>query len=194
MADVRRFRRKRVKHFNHPGHAHELTFSCYHRWPLLDHDETRFKLSTAIDRAVAGHGFDLIAFVYMPEHVHLIVFPNRSDTDIADLLYAIKRPHAYRVKKWMIENRDPRLPNLMIRERPGKTTFRFWQEGPGYDRSIDSATTLHRMIDYVHANPIRRHLCHSPDQWRWSSWHHYEAERVPDGLPTVHGLPEGELI
>ncbi len=30
--------RKRVRHFDEPGHVHELTFSCYERRPLLVDD------------------------------------------------------------------------------------------------------------------------------------------------------------
>jgi len=29
---------KKLKHYNDPGHAHELTFSCYHSYSYL-HDE-----------------------------------------------------------------------------------------------------------------------------------------------------------
>jgi putative transposase len=41
--------RKRVKHYHDPGHVHELTFSCYHRWPLLTNDAWRKILAENID-------------------------------------------------------------------------------------------------------------------------------------------------
>ena len=65
--------RKRVRHYDEPGHFHELTFSCYRRMPLLTNDVWRAMLSVSIDRAVKGHSFRLIAFVFMPEHVHLLI-------------------------------------------------------------------------------------------------------------------------
>ena len=34
-------RRKRCKRYNIPGEAHELTFSCFQRLPLLSKDRTR---------------------------------------------------------------------------------------------------------------------------------------------------------
>ena len=67
--------RKRVKHFHEPGDLHELTFSCYHRIPLLTNDTWRKLLSESIDVAGEKHRFRLLAFVYMPEHVHLLVHP-----------------------------------------------------------------------------------------------------------------------
>ena len=69
--------RKRVRHYDEPGHFHELTFSCYRRMPLLTNDVWRAMLSVSIDRAVKGHSFRLSAFVFMPEHVHLLVFSCR---------------------------------------------------------------------------------------------------------------------
>ena len=38
--------RKRCKNYNIPGDAHELTFSCFQRLPLLSKDRTRHFLLT----------------------------------------------------------------------------------------------------------------------------------------------------
>jgi hypothetical protein len=75
MSPAKHPHRKRVRHYHDPGHCHELTFSCYHRWPLLTNNLWRSLLSEAIDRATRRHDDHLAAFVYMPEHVHLLVFP-----------------------------------------------------------------------------------------------------------------------
>ena len=187
--------RKRVHHYDHPGQAHELTFSCYHRWPLLEQDEFKTMLSTSIDRGVDKHGFQLVGFVFMPEHVHLLVFPTTVEARISALLYAIKRPHSHRTKQWMLAHNDNWLDRLTVQERPGKTVFRFWQEGSGYDRNIESSNVLNASLEYIHANPVRRGLCDRVDQWKWSSWHHYNAPGLSDrDLPTVHGMPESSLL
>jgi putative transposase len=67
--------RKTVRHFEEPGHLHELTFSCYQRMPLLTNDDWRVKLARSIDEANAESAVELAAFVFMPEHVHLLVYP-----------------------------------------------------------------------------------------------------------------------
>jgi hypothetical protein len=67
--------RKRVKHYDEPGHLHELTFSCFQRRPLLTNHQWRCMLSECIERATERHGYTLHAFVFMPEHVHLLVLP-----------------------------------------------------------------------------------------------------------------------
>jgi len=70
--------RKRVRHYDLPGHGHELTFSCIRRLPLLDNDDRCDLLARAIDRACDRHNWRLAAFVFMPEHVHLLGYPDRS--------------------------------------------------------------------------------------------------------------------
>ena len=80
--EKRQGHRKRVKHFHDPGHVHALTFSCFHRWPLLTNDTWREMLARSIDRAMDGHCYRLAAFVFMLEHVHLIIDPARQYTDL----------------------------------------------------------------------------------------------------------------
>jgi putative transposase len=38
------------------------------------------------------------------------------------------------------------------------------------------------MIDYIHANPVRRGLVSQPDAWKWSSagWHGGKNSLKPD--------------
>jgi putative transposase len=60
--------------------------------PLLTNDLWRTWLSERIDRALTTHSFTLIAFVYMPEHLHLLVYPKRETYKVEFLLFAIKRP------------------------------------------------------------------------------------------------------
>ena len=70
--------------------------------------------------------------------------------------------------------------------------FRFWQEGGGYDRNLRTPDAVVTAAEYVHNNPVKRGLCATPADWKWSSWKHYfrpDAAADPD-LPTVHGFAE----
>jgi hypothetical protein len=58
--------RKLVKHYHEPGDLHELTFSCYHRLPLLTNDRWRQELARCIDSAGQETDIKLAAFVFMP--------------------------------------------------------------------------------------------------------------------------------
>jgi putative transposase len=171
--------RKRVKHYHEPGDLHELTFSCYRRLPLLTNDDWRRRLARSIDAAGQEESVRLVAFVFMPEHVHLLVHPILPEPRIDRYLARLKQPYSKEIKAILARSGAPLLQTLMVRERPGKTCFRYWQEGPGFDRNLRTARAIAAAID-----------------WKWSSarWHLLDPpwQQDPD-LPLIHGLPLGAL-
>jgi putative transposase len=66
---------------------------------------------------------------------------------------------------------------VTVREGP-RIRRRFWQPGGGYDRNITSIEALRAMIDYIHANPVRRGLVARPEDWEWSSARWYRGLRL----------------
>lgn len=181
--------RKLVKHYEHPGHVRELTFSCYRRMPLLTNDGWREILSRAIDAAMERYGWRLTAFVFMPENVHLLCFPTERAGSVDKLLMAIKRPFSFRIKLNLTQNQSPLLEKLTIRQRPGATTFRYWQEGPGYDRNLENMKSVEAAVDYIHLNPVRRKLCDQASDWKWSSARWHQDLFQDESLPTLTSLP-----
>jgi putative transposase len=181
---------KRIQHFDNPFEVHELTFSTDGHRPLLAMTGTYGMLGTAVQRAVDRHQFDLIGFVFMPEHVHLLVKSRLAEYSTAVLLYAIKRPFSFRLKSLLLARASPLVQELTVRERPGKTSFRCWQEGPGYDRNLVSEDALTNSLKYIHRNPVRRGLCERPEDWRWSSFrqYRYPDEPLPIGVPRIRRL------
>jgi putative transposase len=155
--------------FNEPGHAHELTFSCFRRYRFLSRDRTRNWLADSINAARAEHQFDLWAWVFMPEHVHLIIRPRLQNYEMAVIRRAIKQPVARRALRHLRRrNSSEWLARLRV-QKGGQATYRFWLKGPGYDRNIIEPRTLLQMIDYVHMNPVRRGLVERAIDWKWSS-------------------------
>jgi putative transposase len=183
--------RKQIKHFHDPGDVHELTFSCYRRMKLLSNNCWRGKLSTTINEACKELNCNLACFVYMPEHVHLLIWGLTSKDQLGPLLKRIKKPFSDEVRVDLETAKSPLLNRLMIRERPGKQAFRFWQEGPGYDRNLCTTKSVQASLDYIHQNPVRRGLCVKATDWRWSSAKHYESEGklIDPALPKITPLP-----
>jgi len=83
--------RKRRRVYNTPGHAHELTFTCYHGFKMLGNDRARRWVVEAIELARRKHRFQLWAYVLMLEHMHLLVFPTGADDDLSAVLKSIKQ-------------------------------------------------------------------------------------------------------
>ena len=149
-----------------------------------------------IDRAIPRHDYRLTAFVYMPEHVHLLVLPGPNASTMDRLLKAIKRPYSFRIKRLLEKINSPLLSQLTIRQRPGVETFRYWQEGPGYDRNLDRSETVLAAIDYIHHNPMRRRLVDQSVDWQWSSARWYEGLPYDPRicLPRLQRLPAEFLV
>src|SRR5262249_2061581 len=130
--------------------------------------------------------FDLWAYVFMPEHVHLIVHPRGVPSNVAAILKAIKGPVGSRAMSFLEEHSPECLP-VLTRRRGQKTERLFWMSGGGYDRNVIEPATLMVMVEYVHRNPVRRGLVERPEDWRWSSAAWYlgagESPLVPDRIP-----------
>ncbi len=189
--------RKTVRRVHEPGHLHELTFSCYRRLPLLTNHDWRGRLARSLDAASTQTGVHLVAFIFMPEHVHLLVLPTRpGSSSISEYLSRIKQPFSREIKAILEQVRSPLLARLTVRERPERTCFRFWQEGGGYDRNLFTPQAIRASLDYLHANPVRRGLCRRAIDWHWSSARYYENDppgaQEPD-LPRIDGLPPDAL-
>lgn len=186
--------RKKVRHHHEPGHLHEFTFSCYQRRALLTDDSWREKLSRTLDEAGRIEQFDLVAFVFMPEHIHLLVNPRLVEPEFGRYLARIKQPFSKQIKEVLVRSSSPLLEPLTVWERPGKTCFRYWQEGPGFDRNFFTPKAISGAIDYIHHNPVRRELCEKAVEWKWSSARYFLLEpprqQFP-ALPFVHGPPPG---
>jgi putative transposase len=171
--------------YNDAGHAHELTFSCYQQLPLLKSERTCLWLAKAIDAAHKQYKFDVWAYVFMPEHVHLLICPKQPDYKMSDILTAIKHPVSKTALAYVRKHAPHWLPKL-TRQRGKRTERHFWQSGGGYDRNICTGQTLLAMIDYLHLNPVRRGLVKKPEDWKWSSAGWFLKEAVsPLTLNTI---------
>ena len=174
-ANMRRIHRQ---NYNIPGHAHELTFTCYHRHAFLTAERACNWLKNAIDDARSEFDFSLWAYVFMPEHVHVVLWPRRLEYDIADIRQAIKEPVGRDALKFLRKHAPHWLPRL-TRKRGKRTERLFWQSGGGFDRNIETPKVLLAAIEYIHLNPVRRGLADIAVDWKWSSAAWYEL-----GQPT----------
>ena len=117
--------RKRIRHYEGQLHLHELTFSTHGRKPLLNSNAWRKILGQQLDAACESEGFQLVAYVFMPEHVHLLVLPESGESRVSRLLGRTKQQTSVAIKALLIESRSSLLEKLTIRNRPGQTSFRF---------------------------------------------------------------------
>jgi REP element-mobilizing transposase RayT len=62
-----------LKRFQKAEALHFITFSCFHRFPLLDSPGSKDTVEAVLELTRARHQARVYAYVLMPEHVHLLI-------------------------------------------------------------------------------------------------------------------------
>ncbi len=158
---------KKCKRYNFPGQAHELTFSCYHNQNFLIKKRTCDWLVDSILTSKDKHNFSLWAYVFMPNHVHLLIKPRSKNYSISKILKSIKQPVAKKAIAFLKQNNPSGLKFVKTSEK--HQAYRFWQKGGGYDRNITKIDTLIKSAKYIHNNPVRKKLTGLTKGWYYSS-------------------------
>ena len=139
-----------LKRYQQTGHLHFVTFSCYRRQAYLGMAAAGDLFEDALERARRAYSFQVIGYIAMPEHVHLLVSePGRKSLALG--LQALKLSVARRSKQ------NP-----------------FWQ-ARYYDFNVFSEAKRMEKLAYMHWNPVRRGLVEGPDDWRRSSYRYYRT-------------------
>ncbi len=162
-----------MKRYEEPNHLRFLTFSCFEQIPLFEIDSAK---EIFVDVLVAQRercGFHLIAWVLMPEHLHLLIWPRLPDFPVSKILWGLKRDVARRAVESMREKSSP----LLEQSLNTRGQHQFWQRGGGYDRNIFSEDEIREKIDYINLNPVRRGLVDRAEDWVWSSARWYAGDR-----------------
>ena len=97
----------------------------------------------------------IIAFVVLPDHMHLLICPKSQGRTISAFMKSVKGRSAIEMNK--------------VTGRKG----RLWQH-QFLDHIIRSNEDYRSHIEYIHYNPIKHHLCDKPEDYRWSSYRFYE--------------------
>ncbi len=141
----------RLQRFQHAGHLHYITFTCYHRTPRLSLPAACDFFEHTLERVRRWYDFYIFGYVVMPEHVHLLLGePERGELSVA--LQMLKQIVARKL-------------------RPGSEEP-FWQRRY-YDFNVFSQRKFVEKLRYIHRNPVRRGLVEKPEDWLWSSFRHY---------------------
>jgi putative transposase len=141
---------RRLKRYHQARDLHFLTFSCYHRQPLLASTQAKRLFELALEKSRLHYKFFVTGYVVMPEHVHLLISEPEGGT-LASAVQAIKQSVSRKVIT---------------------TNGHFWQ-ARYYDFNVYTARKRVEKLQYIHRNPVKRRLVDQPDEWQWSSFRHY---------------------
>ena len=148
----------RLRHYDNEGTARFVTFGCYRGLPFLANDLAKRLFLEELDRTRRKHGFRLLGYVLMPEHVPLVLHPPNA----MPLGLVVREMKSCTARRYFAD---------MSVGRPGETRV-FWQKRC-YDHNCRTTETTLEKINYCHNNPLRRSLVAEPGQWYWSSYSCY---------------------
>ena len=136
------------------GQIYFVTAVTYHRLAILaDHTDLFWE---SIGKIKEITEFDLIAWVIMPDHFHVLIDPKTSS--LAGIMKRVKISFAF-----------------LYREKLHLYRGRTWQSRY-WDHVIRDQKDWNHHVDYVHYNPVKHRMARSPFAWKESSIHKYFAE------------------
>lgn len=118
---------------------------------VLSSDEERERLLHRCDATFVKYGVEVIAFVFLDNHLHFVLRAGHDEGAISRALQEIQSGHS----RWR---------NM----RHGRRGHRF--ENHFYARKIRSEMHLYRVLRYVALNPVRAGIVERPEDWRWGSY------------------------
>lgn len=161
-----------------PNTFHYITAVNFDRMKIFKSDKCCEIFIEVLKEIKEKHPFKLVAYVIMPDHVHLIVNP--LECEINKVLMKLKGKSAKLIIDWLKENSyQTSLEKLAINIKDRE--YAVWQRDSS---AIDlfSHKFLRQKLNYIHLNPIRANLCDHPAKWKWSSYHAYlphKTDEVP---------------
>jgi putative transposase len=153
---------------NLPGALHFVTGNLFRRTPAFKQEACCQGFLNVCATLRNEWPCKLIAYVLMPDHIHLLVNPR--DGRIKEFTGVLKSLSA----KCIIETaRD----FSFIRSNPDTdgSAHQVWQES-FKDFPLWSSWMIWQKINYIHANPVKAGLVKSARDFRWSSFRAFYLE------------------
>ena len=145
MTDIRRYFCE--------GNLYFLTHVTHNRIPILidNYDLFHEAIESKLKKPTS-----LLAWVVLPDHIHMIVDPGECDLSILMRQFKLSFSTRYRKRSGIREGR--------------MWQYRFW------DHQIRDESDLKQHLDYIHYNPVKHGLASSSFEWKLSSIHGFREQ------------------
>ncbi|MHB9036772.1 MAG: transposase [Armatimonadota bacterium] len=149
---------------------------------LSDPQILKHRHNEDIAAACESCGGSIAAFVIMPDHLHLLVALPEKDSlhKFCKLWRGRSGRHIPRVLE---KQGDHKALEVLAKHANGGCHYATWKEQVRA-LAVWSRPKLYSVVNYIHANPVRRGLVEHPKDWLYSSYRFYEHQE-PVGLDVV---------
>jgi len=124
-----------------------VTICCAHRLPLLLDASLFQKLITLLRAEADAAGFSVLAYCFMPDHLHLLVESRQQSCDLPRFVKSFKQKAGY-----------------AYRQRTGR---QLWQSF-FYDHILRREESSGLVAWYIWLNPVRVGICRAPQEYPFS--------------------------
>lgn len=130
-------------------------------------------------------GLRIHAYVIMTNHVHAIL--SHPNGELRKTITSFKKHTGLEIIRTIQHPRESRRLWMLYRfayaakTARGKADHQFWEHG-NHPIGIYSALRLHRVMRYIHYNPVKAGYVDDPVDWRYSSARDYAGK---EGLIKV---------
>jgi putative transposase len=155
MMPARKQIRAKIRRWYVPNAIYFITAVTRGRQRLFADGANVELLHATMHRAKEYHPFIMRAYVFLPDHFHLLIFVPET-TDISKLAQSIQRNFTRNYKK----ARDINEP------------VHLWQRG-FWDHVIRDERDFANHFHYIHYNPVKHGYVNKPEAYTHTSFHEY---------------------
>jgi len=155
------------------GDLHFITFTCYQRRKFLSSVRNKNITAQILGEVRARFKFQLVGYVLMPDHVHLLISEPRGTTP-AKAVQVFKQRVSRKLRR---KKRQSNAQLSFAFPEHDELLRRFWQRRY-FDLNVYSSYILQEKLNYMHANPVKSKLVSHPKDWPWSSWAAYMGKEA----------------
>ena len=162
-----------IPHIQVDNALYYITTNVYDRLALFTQPSTIIPIIDSLNYYRFKYRFLLTGYVIMPDHLHLLIWP-QGDDKLADIMRDFKKFTAVRlIRQAQVESRSDWLDAF---HKAGAETQRsqekVWQDDY-WDKLVYSPNVLRQKLNYLHRNPVRAGLVESPEEYPYSSYRSY---------------------
>jgi putative transposase len=172
----------KITRYNLENYCHFVTSKTYRNSKIFSKDEAAGPFIQTIFEVKEKLNVLLLAFVIMPDHIHLMLVPDKRNT-ISDVMRHIKGRFS---RRYNLLSRGMNSPDYAVQNhravnsssshepenhRAGNLSLpksKVWQES-FYDHVIRNKKEFVERLNYIYYNPVKAELVDKPEDYKYSS-------------------------
>jgi putative transposase len=130
-------------------------------------------LLDSLKHVIVEHSATLLAYVFMPSHVHFVLVMPLGE-HISDLMRDFKKFTSTKIRQQLEEDGHTDWCERLRRHAAGRSrqVFKLWMDRFD-DVVLQTEDVVGQKVEYIHWNPVPAGLVENPEDWKYSSARNY---------------------